>query len=157
MKRSALVRKSGLNQGTKGLKRGDSALKRTRIAPVSAKRAAAGPSPADIAGREAWAAATAADPRCACCGRGGRMHGHHVVLARHVRKHGGDVWDLRNRLSVAPACHLAHHESSGRHRIALSVLRPENVQFAVGLLGEEAAREYLDRHYASLAIASVEA
>lgn len=76
------------------------------------------------------------------------MSGHHVILKRHVAAKGGDVWDLRNRLSLDPACHLAHHESSGRHRVSRAALRPDNIAFARELLGE-AADEYLDRHYPS--------
>lgn len=125
-----------------GLKTGTAPLKRSRIAP----KGKVAPSAAELAGREAWAAATAVDNRCACCGRRGACHGHHVILKRHVVQRGGDPWDLRNRLSLLPDHHLGHHESSGRHRIPQSVLRPENLAFARELLGDD-AQAYLDRHY----------
>lgn len=130
------------------LKRGTSALKRSRINPRSAKRAAAvaEPDPAELAGREAWHHATVRDRRCACCGKRGHVHGHHVILARHVRQRGGDVWDLRNRLSLGDDCHLNHHHGGARQKIPQSALRPENVEFARELLGVD-AQDYLDKHY----------
>lgn len=127
----------------KGLARGESTLKQTRLASRSEKKQATIADPALDAAREAWHRATLADGVCACCGLRGQMHGHHAVSRQHVRKRGGDEWDLRNRLSLRPACHMAHH--AGR-KIDQSKLRPENVAFARELLGE-AAQEYLDRHY----------
>lgn len=65
---------------------------------------------------------------------------------QHVRAAGGDVFDLRNRLSVLHACHMGHHTGSAWQKIAQSQLRPENVEFARELLGD-GAQDYLDRHY----------
>lgn len=140
MKRSRLDRKSGL-------KTGSGALKRSAIKPISQKRRARPADLAAVAAREAWFLATLADRVCACgCGQVGSMDGHHVVLKSHVRKLGGDVWDLRNRLSVFHDHHMAHHHGGEQQRLRLAVLRPENLVFARELLGER-AEEYLAKHY----------
>lgn len=140
------MKRSPMKRG-EAMKRSGTVLKRSRIAPKSAKRKAEVPSPEELAGREAWHRATVADSRCACCGkRSADPHGHHVVLARHVRAKGGNVWDLRNRLTLAHDCHLNHHHGGDRQRIPQSALRPENVEFVRELLGED-AQAYLDRHY----------
>lgn len=128
------------------MKRGKG-MKRSRIAPQSEKKKAQEPSPQEVAAREAWNLATLKSPRCACCGkRSVYPHGHHVVLARHVRQRGGDVWDLRNHLTLAQDCHLNHHHGGDRQRVPQTALRAENVAFAHELLGED-AEDYLNRHY----------
>lgn len=139
MKRVPLKRGSGLSRG--------SVLKRTLLKPVSDKRRATAPDPVVEAARRAWHLATLADRVCACgCGREGMVEGHHVVYRQQVRKYGGDEWDLRNRLSIAPRCHARHH--MGAKKIPLSALRKANVEFARDLLAER-ADEYLARHYRS--------
>lgn len=141
MKRTPLKRTSGLS--------GDGELKRTRLKPISDKRREAKPTADVVARQEAWFLATLADRVCACgCGQVGAMDGHHVVLKSHVRKRGGDVWDLRNRLSVFHDHHMAHHHGSDAQKIPLSALRQENVEFARELLGDR-ADDYLARHYRS--------
>lgn len=141
MKRSPLKR-------TGGLKAGASVLKRTRIRARSAKVAAAvaAPSALEVAGRTAWHYATLADPLCASCGRAWAIHGHHVVRAQDVRKFGGDVWDLRNRMSVCTECHLNHHHGSYRQRLTSTILTFDNLLFMRELLGDQAS-EYIAKHY----------
>ena len=119
-------------------------MKRTRMkrrAPAKVELSAA-----EELARDAWHAATARDRTCAHCGQRGQLFGHHVVLARHVRAAGGDVWDLRNRLGVLHACHMAHHSGGLDQRFDQTMLRQENIDFAYELLGDR-AQEYLDKHY----------
>lgn len=144
MKRTPLTRKTPL-ETTTPLARGDtplargSGLRRDRKRPFE--------SPESAAARSAWNVATKANPTCARCGKRGYVSGHHVVEKRHVKARGGDIWDLRNQLSVCPDCHLNHHQGGEDRRIPLSALRPENVAFATELLGD-AAGDYLARYYA---------
>lgn len=130
MKRTELTRKSPLKRG------------RMRRKPPEPR---ADPS----AGELAWKTPGAA--RCEHCGKKGRTTGHHVVLARHVRARGGDVWDLRNRLNVLHACHMAHHQGGDWQKIDQTMLRPEHLEFARELLGDD-AQAYLDKHYPRLPI-----
>lgn len=130
MKRTELKRKAPMKR---------SRMKR-KPPPLPAER-----SPAEIAWKEPGAA------RCEHCGRPGRTTGHHVVREQDVRRLGGDVWDLRNRLNVLHDCHMAHHQGATWQKIPQTVLRAENVLFARELLGER-AQEYLDRHYPKLPV-----
>lgn len=141
----------------KALQAGESKLKRSRLNPRSKKRAAAVADPGEdeLAGRLAWHQATLFDPGCKPCGRGRHVHGHHVVRAQDVRKAGGNVWDLRNRLSVCTECHLNHHHGSHRQRIAFEELMPENVEFARELFGDDTLA-YFARHYRGLETEALE-
>jgi hypothetical protein len=82
---------------------------------------------------------------CAVTGQGGRAyHAHHAVRVQDVRAHGGDPHDPRNALRLAAQAHLDHH--SGAHRIALTALTDQNIEYAFELMGPRAF-DYLRRHY----------
>jgi hypothetical protein len=83
--------------------------------------------------------------RCALCGRRKGLTQHHVVYEQHVRKHGGDPFDPRDGLTVCLDEHNRHHDGSA-WKIPVARLRPDNLQFALELLGDYAA-DYLARHY----------
>ena len=80
-----------------------------------------------------------------CRGTGNRHHQHHAVYRQQVRRHGGDEWDPRNALLLCDSCHLRHHNRCPA--LPATVLRSENIAFAVELLGAPAAYEYLRRRY----------
>lgn len=71
---------------------------------------------------------------------------HHVVLKQHVEREHGDIWDPRNALSVCRVHHEKHH-SGERWKIPTLCLRDENIEFAVELLGQARAAEYLRHRY----------
>jgi hypothetical protein len=96
--------------------------------------------------KKAWMEATERDRVCASCGKRKRLYGHHVVYVQHVRRSGGAVYDLRNRLSLCRECHDGHHHGGADVRVAQTMLRPENFAFANELL-EAYGQDYLDRHY----------
>lgn len=148
MKRTPLARKTPL-KATSALSSG-TALKRSRIAPMSQKRRAAKPTVAVVAAQEAWFRATQADPVCASCrvpvASRGRVQGHHVVPRAYVKRHGGDEWDLRNRMTVCEEHHMAHHHGSVRQRLGLALLTEAHWEFARDLLGDH-AEEYLAKRY----------
>lgn len=87
--------------------------------------------------------------KCAVCRRRGPIWYHHVVLAQHVRREGGDVWDFRNALPVGQpflcSCHEAHHNA--QPRIPAAKLPDDAIRFAVELMGEDRAAEYIRRYY----------
>lgn len=72
---------------------------------------------------------------------------HHVVYQQRVRAEHGDLHDPRNSLTLCRRCHEAHHQRS--QPLRLKVLRNENYDFAVELLGVGAAFNYLSRRYAA--------
>lgn len=94
---------------------------------------------------EVWLSTREANCR-RCPTRLGRVDLHHVVYEQHVRRAGGDVYDPRNGLTLCGVCHATHHGQLDRGKVALSVLRDENYDFAFELLGP-AAYDYLRRHY----------
>lgn len=86
---------------------------------------------------EAWAWGARSKP-CAVCGCGGVIEGHHLVTQQTLRKVAEATgleferlrWDTRNRLSLCPRHHQAHH--AGSHRVPLSVVlehAPKLMQF----------------------------
>lgn len=94
--------------------------------------------------RAAWRADR--PTRCEVCGGRGRKRAHHVVYAQTVRREGGDLYAIANRLWVCDPCHERHH---GRSRvIALSKLPDSAFEFAAELLGPGRAYNDLRRHYA---------
>ncbi len=84
------------------------------------------------------------DPSEACraCGRPAQ-HVHHVVLRQHIERLKGDRWHPDDALALCTACHAQAH---GLRRLPVAVLRPENLAFAVDLLGAYAV-DYLRRYY----------
>jgi hypothetical protein len=85
---------------------------------------------------------------CAACGRYGLLLRHHVVLEQHVRREGGNPWDLRNALALgyyACSCHRDHHHAV--RRIPIARVPAPAVTFASELLGEPRATDYLRRYY----------
>lgn len=98
----------------------------------------------DEADKIRWRSQAAA--RCVCCGSDDRLQLHHVIYAQNVRRAGGDPWDPRDSLTTCIRCHCGHHHGT-KGRIALTLLRDENLDFAFELLGA-AAYDYLRRHYA---------
>lgn len=88
---------------------------------------------------------------CAGCGKRMLCLRHHVLTERLVRREGGDPWDLRNSVLIGAgydcACHKAHHHAT--RRLPRSKVPAEAVEFAIELLGEARAADYLARHYAT--------
>jgi hypothetical protein len=86
---------------------------------------------------------------CAVCGKRDRLVRHHVVLQQHVRALGADPWDLRNSILIgsgfACSCHRSHHVAC--RRLPLDKVPDAAIVFAVLLLGEERAQDYLGRYY----------
>ena len=79
------------------------------------------------------------------CEDRGRPHQHHVTYVQEVRRHGGEMLDPRNALTLCVRHHGRHH--SRQEPVPLRVLRRENIEFAVELMGAPAAYEYLRRRY----------
>jgi ribosomal protein S27AE len=96
----------------------------------------------DTEARDRWVAAK--KRRCEKCGAPA-THQHHVVYQQHVRLRGGDIYDPRNSFSLCFSCHNYHHNGLDK-RLAVSDLNPENIEFAVELLGA-AAVDYFPRYY----------
>lgn len=102
---------------------------------------------------------------CAACGRRGKIKLHHVVRERDVRLlaspeqiRAGIVYDLRNAIGLgAPyamggspecQCHANHHARGiSDRRLSISLVPESARQFAIELMGIEAAWAYLERHY----------
>jgi hypothetical protein len=63
-----------------------------------------------------------------------------------VTRHGGDVWDLRNRLPAPALAHAQH--TAGAARFPLALLPDSAFVFAVELLGPGRAYNLLRREYA---------
>ncbi|HWF25203.1 MAG TPA: hypothetical protein VG275_07140 [Solirubrobacteraceae bacterium] len=96
-------------------------------------------------GRAAWKSPVVGN--CAACGRRGLLLRHHVVSEAHVRRVGGDPWDLRNAMGLgyyACRCHRDHHHAV--RRLSRSALPAAALEFAAEVLGE-AAEGYLERYY----------
>lgn len=84
---------------------------------------------------------------CAVCDQPGRIQRHHVVLEQHVRRAGGDPWDMRNALELGMycRCHSLHHQAA--ERISLAKIPDDAREFAIELFGG-GADGYLARYYA---------
>jgi hypothetical protein len=103
---------------------------------------------AEEPGRSIWKAERTGE--CGVCGRRGKILRHHVVYEAHVRREGGDPWDLRNGMDVGRycACHRKHHESGpAREPIPMTKVPEEAVAFAAELMGEDRASDYFIRYY----------
>ncbi len=91
--------------------------------------------------------------RCQGCGKRGRRMRHHVFREQDVRREGGDPWDQANAMLLGVpfvcSCHEWHHESSRRRVLPLKKVPCAAIEFGVRLMGEDRARSYLARRYAS--------
>lgn len=90
--------------------------------------------------------------RCQVCGAPGLVRRHHIVYEQHVRRAGGDPYSLANSMWIGIEghtcqCHPRHH--SGMARIPLDLIPDTAMAFAVDLLGEDRAADYLCRRYAA--------
>jgi hypothetical protein len=121
--------------------------RRTPLKPVSSKRRKHLRLVEDEPGRDAWKKARYG--RCEICGAFGRLVLHHVVYEQHVRKHGGDPWDLRNSLKVGAFgvcdCHERQHNAA--QRIELRAISDEALDYAIELLGTYVAALYFSSRY----------
>jgi 5-methylcytosine-specific restriction endonuclease McrA len=85
---------------------------------------------------------------CQCCGRFDMLKGHHVVAAQTIRAEGkpGMLWDLRNRMLVAPHCHEQH--TSAFRRFHVDRLPESALEFAREFWGDDLrAALYIARTY----------
>jgi len=99
-------------------------------------------------GQAAWRAAAARVRRCESCGtRRGPFQLHHVVYKAEVRRRRGDQYDVANGMGLCLSCHYDQH--SRKRPIPLAALPAAAVEFAVRLMGEDAAHVYLGRRYAA--------
>lgn len=85
---------------------------------------------------------------CSVCGATGRLERHHVIALQHCRMLGAPLFDLRDSMLLGAHCRCHRDQTSAAARIPLSKVPPEAREFAVELLGEPAAEEYLARFYA---------
>ena len=85
--------------------------------------------------------------RCECCDEfsADRLHRHHILLERLVRRAGGDPWALVNSMLLCQRCHLNHHAAS--HRIPMEKVSDAAVEFAADLIGQDIAYLYFTTHY----------
>ncbi len=87
----------------------------------------------------------ATQKRCANCRSTGAWHAHHAgVYEQTLKRLGLPLWDPANALRLCLACHAKHH--SPNHKLPLSVLRAQNIRYALDVLGEH-AYDYLRRRY----------
>ena len=108
---------------------------------------------------EAWAQGARSKP-CAVCGSTGIIEGHHIVYKQQLRKVADATglsydrlcWDARNRLSLCPRHHAAHH--SAAHRVSLAIVQanaPKLMQFVRELDrahdGREPVASFVERTY----------
>lgn len=77
------------------------------------------------------------------------LHGHHVVARQVLARAGLNQWDERNKMSLCPRCHFEHEYGMENRKIGLEKVPERALAFAVDVLGEDQAAEYLQRHYAS--------
>jgi 5-methylcytosine-specific restriction endonuclease McrA len=144
---AALARRAGLKRTE--LRRSDrselkrSQLKRTGPPKRRRKRRRDTHEQAEI---RAFVERAASQPRCANCPSTGAWHAHHAgVYEQNLRLLGRSQWDPDNALRLCVRCHMAHHHSrSGR--LALTVLREENIRYAFDVLGA-CAYAYLSKRY----------
>jgi 5-methylcytosine-specific restriction endonuclease McrA len=66
--------------------------------------------------------------RCVGCGGGKSLTLHHVCYRQHVRRHEGDIWDVRNGLTLCAHCHAQHHARA--KPIPLAYLPDAALEFA---------------------------
>lgn len=93
-----------------------------------------------------WDACRGLCARCGSSGTGQGIHQHHVVYRQEVMRRGGDIWDVRNGVTLCLPCHTSHHHQSER-RLLLTQLPDAAFGYAAELLGAGPAYEYLRRRY----------
>lgn len=145
MKRSGLQRKTPL-KAKSGLKR--KGMKRKPPARRSGSLASIAREVRITQGRQ-FREAARSQRACAACGRADRpWEAHHVVEKGHLKREGiGDLMHPDNALRLCEyPCHAQH--TNAHKRLALSCLTDRNIAYAVILLGEQTAHNYLTRHYA---------
>ncbi len=96
-------------------------------------------------GYREWHAAISG--RCEVCGMRGPLERHHVVAEQVVRREHGAVWDLSNSLELGRYCACHRRHTNAVSRLPRSAVPPSAERFAVELLGEDRAADYLSRYY----------
>lgn len=100
---------------------------------------------AEQAERLRFESAAAAQERCANCGSEGAWDPHHAgVYEQELRRLKLPLWDPENALRLCWRCHALHHAPASK--LALSILRDENINYAFGVLGPR-GYDYLRRRY----------
>jgi hypothetical protein len=100
---------------------------------------------AEQAERLRFESAAAAQERCANCGSEGAWDPHHAgVYEQELRRLGLPLWDPDNALRLCWRCHALHHAPASK--LALSILRDENISYAFRVLGPR-GYDYLRRRY----------
>jgi hypothetical protein len=95
--------------------------------------------------RRRFQSAAASQERCANCGSEGAWDPHHAgVYEQDLRRLKLPLWDTDNALRLCWRCHGLHHAPASR--LALNVLREENISYAFRVLGPS-AYDYLRRRY----------
>lgn len=95
------------------------------------------------------AAVPAGERKCAACGYLGSPSRHHIVYRRDLVAHGIEptvFHDPRNLVWLCTACH--QRQDSATQALALRMLPDAALQFAVEVLGADAARDYMTSHHA---------
>lgn len=82
---------------------------------------------------------------CRVCGKGGPWEAHHVITRRYLRVNGFEEWHPDNSLRLCPPCH--HKHTVAFRRVDVTSLTDRNIAYAVTLLGEAKALDYISRHY----------
>lgn len=101
-------------------------------------------SAAEEAERERFIACVREHGRCASCESEDPWHAHHAVYEQKLRRLGLRLWHPDNALRLCFACHATQHSPKGR--LALAVLRDENIRYAFDVLGAR-AYQYLRKRY----------
>lgn len=76
-----------------------------------------------------------------------RLHLHHVVTRQVIRRNRGDQWDPAVGMTVCDSCHSKHHHRT--RPIPRSAVPAAAVAYAVQLMGEDRAEDYIARYYSA--------
>lgn len=133
MKRSALARRTPLRRASLA-----------RTATLDSRPRVRTPEPAE----RAWKRPRYG--RCESCGLIDTrpLHGHHIIARQVVARAGGDEWNPANRLDLCARCHFNHEFGQANRKIAVDRIPERALAFAVDVLGEAGAADYIRRHYA---------
>lgn len=123
------------------LKRTDS-LKRTVLRSRPKRRVE---TPVEREARLAWKTPHQGFCSCGCERFSMHLERHHVCYEQHVRREGGDVWNIANSMLLHPTCHASHH--SAMRRIKIEYVSRAALEFALELLGEARSADYFARFY----------